>query len=137
MWRRLVREGKARWMLGMVGDNDGRMFSVIHVDDVTFTARYFVDYQRSGRSYRLRWKHAGGPFAVVPDWFAAATRGCLLELVANRHAVEWEDVHVVRDGRMYGVEVSKGVSRRVGELWPSTVGALLSALDAPRMRWRR
>jgi len=69
----------------------------------------------------------------LPDLTDPATLGCVLALVAERHGVTLDDVHVVRTtGRVWSAWVfdSDGASRRVATHLPSRAAALVAALEA-------
>jgi len=68
----------------------------------------------------------------LPDLTDPATLGCVLALVAERHGVTLDDVHVVRTGRVWSVWVfySDDASRRVATHLPSRAAALVAALEA-------
>ena len=110
------------WMPRMV-DTEGMTY--LGVVGWALEVHLFADGRRESRRETLD--------GTLPDLTDPATLGCVLALVAERHSVTLDDVHVVRTtGRAWSVWVFAGddASLRVATHLPSRAAALVAALEA-------
>ena len=117
--RRAVACDGWRWMHRMV-DTEGMTYLGVYD-----TVHLFAGCERES------WRDTLD--GTLPDLTDDATIGCVLALVAERHGVTVDDVHVVRTtGRVWSVWVFDGddASRRVATHLPSRAAALVAALEA-------